>query len=80
MSFGETYPNRKDHRCQYRGAKSFDRSCRNHGSCPYCKRSRKYQYLKEIERVEFELGYYIKRLKCECGRDVKDCIKPFCVE
>ena len=24
----------------YTGSKRFDASCRNHGSCPYCERSR----------------------------------------
>lgn len=30
----------KEHRKQYRGAKSIDRTCRPHGSCPYCQESR----------------------------------------
>lgn len=25
---------------KYSGSKRFDRSCRNHGSCPYCERDR----------------------------------------
>lgn len=37
------YPNRKDRRKQYRGAKAFDKSCRCHGGCPYCKNSRLYK-------------------------------------
>lgn len=40
MSFDNRYPNRKDHRQPYRGSKSFDRSCRNHGGCPYCEGNR----------------------------------------
>ena len=36
MSFDTRYPNRKDIRKPYRKAKAFDRTCRNHGSCPYC--------------------------------------------
>ena len=40
MSFDKSYPNRKDRRKPYHGSKSFDRSCRNHGSCPYCEGSR----------------------------------------
>ena len=40
MSFDKNYPNRKDHRKAYTGAKSFDRSCRNGGSCSYCKGNR----------------------------------------
>lgn len=30
----------KEHRKQYRRSKSFDRTCRNHGSCAYCRGSR----------------------------------------
>jgi len=36
MSFDTFYPKRKDHRKPYYKSKVFDRSCRNHGSCPYC--------------------------------------------
>lgn len=30
----------KEKRKSYRGAKAVDRSCRNHGSCPYCANNR----------------------------------------
>ena len=30
----------KEHRQPYRGAARFDVSCRNHGGCVYCRRSR----------------------------------------
>lgn len=40
MSFDKNYPNRKDQRKPYRRSKAFDRTCRNHGSCPYCKLGR----------------------------------------
>jgi len=36
VSFDKVYPNRKDWRKPYRGCKAFDRTCRNHGSCPWC--------------------------------------------
>ena len=42
MSFDNKYPNRKDRRKPYRKAKAFDRSCRNHGACPYCENGRKH--------------------------------------
>lgn len=38
--FDKTYKNRKDWRKPYFGAKRFDRSCRNNGSCPYCQGNR----------------------------------------
>ncbi len=30
----------KEHRRDYRGSKSFDVTCRNHGSCKWCERNR----------------------------------------
>jgi hypothetical protein len=40
LSFSHNYKNRKDHRKPYRGAKSVDSMCKNHGECPYCKENR----------------------------------------
>ena len=40
MSFDKQYPNRKDHRKKFYKAKAYDRSCRNHGACYYCKDNR----------------------------------------
>lgn len=42
MSFDTNYPNRKDWRKPLRKSKAFDRSCRNHGSCDWCKSNRTY--------------------------------------
>ena len=54
MSFdNKSYPNRKDHRRPYlRGSKRFDRSCRNHGGCPYCERGRKHRRLVALEALK----------------------------
>lgn len=52
LSFDKDYPNRKDHRKVYRGAKAIDATCRNHGSCPYCRDNRIYNTKKRIERAE----------------------------
>ncbi len=41
----------KERRRQYRGSRRFDRSCRNHGSCPYCTGNRTYQTNKEKTRI-----------------------------
>ena len=40
MSFDNHYPQRKDWRKPYRKSKAFDRSCRPHGSCDWCKNNR----------------------------------------
>lgn len=43
MAFDKEYPKRKDHRRQYYGSKAFDRSCRSHGSCPWCAKGRQHK-------------------------------------
>lgn len=30
----------KEHRKDYRGSRIFDRSCRNHGTCQFCRENR----------------------------------------
>ena len=37
---GKSINSGKEHRKIYYGAKQFDRSCRNHGSCSWCRNSR----------------------------------------
>lgn len=48
MSFDNNYPNRKDIRKPYRKSKVFDRTCRNHGYCAWC-RSNKQHKTKKLE-------------------------------
>lgn len=48
----------KEHRKPYVGAKSVDRTCRNHGSCPYCKGNRTYQSKKELLKINSKLKEY----------------------
>lgn len=52
MSFDNNYPNRKDHRKPYRKSKAYDRSCRNHGSCPWCLGNRQYSNKKRQSMAE----------------------------
>ena len=42
MSLDKAIEHGKEHRKKYYGAKCFDRSCRNHGGCGYCKDNRTY--------------------------------------
>lgn len=51
MSLDKAIRNKKEKRKQYRGAKAFDSSCRNHGSCPYCQSNRTHKF-KKAEPVE----------------------------
>ncbi len=52
MSFDNPYPNRKDKRKPFRGAKAVDSQCRNHGDCPYCRGNRLAKTKREIERIK----------------------------
>lgn len=45
----------KDKRKPYKKPKSFDKTCRNHGSCSYCKDNRTYKNRKEQERTNYIL-------------------------
>ena len=47
MSFDNDHPNRKDQRKPYRKSKVWDRSCRNHGSCGYCRGNREHSCQRE---------------------------------
>lgn len=53
MSFDREYPNRKDHRKRYYGAKSYDRSCRNNGTCGYCEDNRMHHNKKRKESAKY---------------------------
>lgn len=40
MSLNKSIESGREHRKPYRKSKAIDSSCRNHGSCPYCKGNR----------------------------------------
>ena len=44
MSLDKAIEHGKEHRKPYRGVKAVDRSCRNHGSCPWCEANRKHKF------------------------------------
>lgn len=43
----------------YTKSKRTDKTCRNHGSCDYCVRNRRYQYNKEMEWWKIRLKDYL---------------------
>lgn len=43
MSLDKSIQSGKSHRKPYRGAKAIDATCRNHGSCEWCKGNRTYK-------------------------------------
>lgn len=55
MGFEKAIEHKKTRRKAYRGSKSFDYSCRNHGTCEWCKRNRTYKNIKrELQYKEYE--------------------------
>lgn len=51
----------KERRKKYRGAKSVDRSCRNHGTCKYCLSNRMFNNLKRQAAAIYE-DFYLQNL------------------
>lgn len=58
MSLEKAIEHGKEHRKPYRGAKAIDRTCRNHGSCEWCKGNRTYKYERDKLRQLQELKEY----------------------
>lgn len=51
----------KEHRKPFHGAKSVDRTCRNHGDCPYCKENRTFKNKRAEEDSFKKLKDWLKR-------------------
>lgn len=49
----------KEHRKPYHGTKVFDVSCRNHGTCEWCRANRLYATKKRIEKTNYYLKNYL---------------------
>lgn len=49
MSLHKSIASGKEKRKPHRGSKSFDYSCKNHGSCPVCESNRNYKNKKREE-------------------------------
>lgn len=47
MSMRKTIASGKEHRKPYYGSKDFDKTCRNHGSCPWCLENRMHKDMKK---------------------------------
>ena len=45
----------KEHRKPYRGSKVFDRTCRNHGGCDWCKDNRLYRTNRLEEKAKQDI-------------------------
>ena len=44
MSLNKAIEHGKERRKQYYGSKAIDRSCRNHGGCPWCEENRLHKF------------------------------------
>ena len=49
----------KTQRKPYRGSRRFDKTCRCHGSCPYCRGNRTHNDRKRRKAAEQAIAYYI---------------------
>ena len=58
MSLDKAIAYGKEHRKQYQGAKRYDCSCRNHGSCDRCKSDRLYKFMKNEQSAESKRREY----------------------
>lgn len=47
MSLDKAIAHGKEKRKPYRGSKAVDCSCRNHGSCSYCRNGRLHKYRRQ---------------------------------
>ena len=52
MSLDKAIEYGKENRRLYTGCKAIDKTCRNHGSCGWCKDNRTYQARKEEAKME----------------------------
>lgn len=52
MALDKAVEHGREHRKPYRGAKAIDRTCRNHGSCDWCKENRTYKNTKRLEKAK----------------------------
>ena len=65
MSLNKAIEHGKEKRKPYKGIKAIDCTCRNHGSCEWCKSNRLYQQLKmdEASRQALEEEYDEPRIE-----------------
>ena len=55
MALDKAIAHGREHRKLYRGSKRVDRTCRNHGSCVWCRNGRMYAERRELEKIRYKL-------------------------
>ena len=56
MSLDKAIEHKKEHRKPYRGAKAIDSTCRNHGSCPWCRSNRLHKFRNKNLEDEIDIS------------------------
>ena len=60
MSLNQSILHGKEKRSPYRGAKAIDRTCRNHGSCDWCRCNRQHKFWdKYLQNELYEELYFL---------------------
>ena len=87
MSMDKAIEHGKEHRKLWRGSvnsKNFDKTCRNHGSCDYCKFNRLHTFMKNgmaaddrLKEWEEDMTYYITYLLSFEDGDTKEYVENF---
>lgn len=60
MSLDKAIEYKKEYRKPYYGSKSFDRACRNHGSCEWCRENRLHKFKIKEPYIEDEYKSDVK--------------------
>lgn len=55
MSLDKAIEHNHEHRKEYRGSKAIDKTCRNHGGCPWCYENRTHKYDKKAVAMDQRL-------------------------
>lgn len=63
MSLDKAITSGKEHRKEYRGSKAIDCTCRNNGSCEWCRINRLYSSLKKIEKMNYDEEEYMNNVE-----------------
>lgn len=74
MSLDKAIEHGKEHRKPFRGSKAFDKTCRCHGTCDWCKENRMHKYKKrELQCPPDVYGLSVKAL-CTYGSSEKGAV------
>lgn len=61
MSLDKSIRSKKEKRKPYKKSKAFDSSCRNHGSCPYCRDNRTYKVRKKLKASDEKIKEFFEQ-------------------